>query len=89
MTEKKIRKATTTEIIAINNLLRDHLAKTPEGNYSYLGDWSDAKIAAEVDPTGGLSASAIARVRLEVFGSIKPPEGPRRQEIEEIYRHLL
>lgn len=69
---KKIRKATTPEIIAIHGLLRDHLVKTPEGLFAYADDWSDAKIAATVATDGSLSANAVSRVRLETFGGLKP-----------------
>ncbi len=74
MPKGQFRKATTTEIIKINDLLKKHLerceAVDPEGNhlYRYAPDWSDLRIAKEV--AADLPDAVTSRIRREMYGSL-------------------
>lgn len=68
------RKASTTEIIKINDLMKKHLEKCeavdPEGNhlYRYAPEWSDTRIGKEIAPD--MPEATVSRVRREMYGNL-------------------
>ena len=64
-----MRKATTTEIIAMNKLLGENLTKLADGRVHYLEAWSDERVAKEVNEE--LSSNTARRIRQEVYGKLK------------------
>lgn len=92
----KFTKATRGQVIAANDLLRQHL-KAIEGTsmFAYDGEWSDAKIAEAV---GGINADQVANVRLEIFGPLIDRKAPSaegadvallRAQVAEMQRAML
>lgn len=72
------RKATTTEIVKIHHLLGQHLAGLPDGTVEYEDGMSDAGIAQQV--AEDLPTSAVARVRVEMFGNLKKAKKETMEE---------
>jgi len=66
--ERKFKKASLKQIMVINTRLAEHLAKQPSGNWAYANRYDDSTIALEA----GCSVSSVAKVRLELYGSIRP-----------------
>lgn len=66
---KTSRKASTTEVVRISQLLAMHLTSTGDGFYAYEDGWSDSKIIEEV--AGDLSAAVAARIRRELYGDLR------------------
>jgi len=64
---------TTAEIIKIHKLLAEHIHKGENGLYTYDKDWSDDRIAKEVNPN--LQRTQVGKIRLELFGAIQPTVG--------------
>lgn len=90
MTDKKIRKATVHEVIEIHELLKAHLHKTPEeGVWVYEEGWSDTAIAETVSEDKDLSGSAVARIRQEMFGKLKPTGVVSAGEVDKIKSRLV
>lgn len=82
---KRIRKATTTEIIQINDLIKRHLTihdgvdtVSQKRFVSYVDDWSDKKIAAIIGKD--LSHHAVSRVRMEMYGVLRGDDGGSKTE---------
>lgn len=74
MPKGQYRKATTTEIIKINDLLKKHLTKCeavdPEGNplYKYAPDWSDIRVGKEI--SAEMPEATVGRIRREMYGNL-------------------
>lgn len=72
------RKATTTEIVKIHELLGRHLAGLPDGTVEYEDGMSDAGIAKLT--ANDLPVSAVSRVRVEMFGHLKKAKRETNEE---------
>lgn len=68
------RKATTVEIIKINDLLKKHLspceAVDPEGHplFKYAVDWGDERVAKEIAPD--ITSNMVMHVRRDMYGQL-------------------
>ena len=82
-----IRRATFSEKLAINDLLKDRLKILETGHCQYVdpGD-SDLTIAKEVENT--LSSSSVASIRKEMFGRLTKTR-PSNSELEFRFNKLL
>jgi hypothetical protein len=82
----------TAEIVKINQLLTEHCHKGENGLYNYDKDWSDDRIAKEVNPN--LQRTQVGKIRLELFGAIQPTVGENtiikelRTKIDELNTRL-
>ena len=76
----KRRKASTPEVIRINNLLQEH-GGMADGFFGYHPGWDDARIVREVHEE--LSPATAARIRREMYGNFRSgTKGAHSDEIE-------
>lgn len=69
-----MKKATSLQIIAINDLLKEHLEKN--GEYvNYKPGWNDVKIAAAVSDE--ITRSSVERLRHQLYGNLKKAPIPK------------
>lgn len=81
MREKR-RVITQLEVIKANDLFKTYLVKVADSDvYEYLNDYSDAKIAEEIDPGKTLSGASVGNLRLQIYGKLRPPRADRVEDI--------
>jgi len=70
---QKFLKLTATQVVAIDNLLRDLCSMNIDGYAFYAEGWSDAKVATQAIPDyTGNGAIAVSRVRKQLgYGSLR------------------
>jgi hypothetical protein len=83
-----------TEVIAAHTLMQKYLKPSERvGFFNYIDDWSDAKVAQELDSE--IQATAIGNLRTELFGkldtakNITHEENKRLKELETLVNNLL
>lgn len=88
------RKLTRAELIAVNELLKQHILPGSSAGYvKYQEDWSDAKVAQTIAPD--IQATTIGGVRLELFGKLDSAANAAREDnvrivaLEDIVENLV
>ncbi len=88
------RMLSRVEVIKAHDMMKLCLVPSDrEGYYKYNNDWSDAKIASEIDPA--IQSTAIANLRNELFGkldvslNITREDNQKFKELEQLYSNIL
>lgn len=72
------RHMTRAEVIKVDNIFAKYLVPTKDGFFKYLEDWSDAKVASEIDPA--IQANAVSNLRVELFGKLDTTMNVSRED---------
>lgn len=94
MRNKRIRKASLTQRIAIYEFLRDREALAPineeERVVAYRAGFNDAYVASQISSITGspTTESMVANVRVEMFGNLKHSGGGYKHDLAEQIKDL-